>query len=94
MNFKILVSGLEKKYIAFSILTPVVMIGEVLMETVIPMIMAHIIDDGISNKDLGYVVSVGILISNPSFSSLSPRISSTLLMISPFKFRFSAIFPL
>ncbi len=61
MSFKILVSGLEKKYVVFSVLTPVVMIGEVLMETVIPMIMAHIIDDGIANKDLGYVVSVGLL---------------------------------
>ncbi len=70
MNFKILVSGLEKKYVAFSILTPVVMIGEVLMETVIPMIMAHIIDDGISNKDLGYVVSVGLLMIGCTLFSL------------------------
>ncbi len=70
MNFKILVSGLEKKYVAFSVLTPVVMIGEVLMETVIPMIMAHIIDDGISNKDLGYVVSVGLLMIGCTLFSL------------------------
>ena len=61
MNFKLLVSGLEKKYVIFSILTPVVMIGEVLMETIIPMIMSHIIDDGIANKNIYCVICIGVL---------------------------------
>lgn len=58
---KKLLSGLQKKYVLFSIFTPVVMIGEVLMETVIPLVMAHIIDDGIANYDIGYVLRTGLV---------------------------------
>lgn len=59
--FKKLLSGLQKKYVLFSVFTPVVMIGEVLMETVIPIVMAHIIDDGIANYDIGYVLKTGLV---------------------------------
>lgn len=58
---KKLLSGLQRKYVLFSIFTPVVMIGEVLMETVIPLVMAHIIDDGIANYDIGYVLRTGLV---------------------------------
>ena len=51
MNLKKIVSGLEKKYVIFTLFTPLVMIGEVVMETVIPLIMAHIIDNGIATKN-------------------------------------------
>ncbi len=43
-----LVKGMEKKYIVNSFLSPLVMIGEVLMEVIIPFVMAKIIDEGIS----------------------------------------------
>ena len=47
-----LLSGLETKYKINSILAPIMMIGEVLMEVLIPTIMARIIDVGIANRDI------------------------------------------
>ena len=37
------------------------MIGEVIMETVIPLMMAKIIDIGIANRDLAYVLKTGLI---------------------------------
>ena len=47
-----------------SLLTPVMMIGEVLMETLIPFVMAALIDEGINARDAGGVIvgDVGIVI--------------------------------
>ena len=56
-----LVSGIERKYIRNSILSPIFMIGEVVMEVIIPFIMAKIIDLGIANRDLPFVAKYGIL---------------------------------
>jgi len=64
-KLKKLLTGLEKKYVFSSIMSPVVMIGEVVMEVIIPFIMAKIIDDGISGNagqgDLAFVVRYGLL---------------------------------
>ena len=48
-----------KEYRAASIATPLYMILEVLMETVIPLLMASIVDKGIANGDLGHVYRTG-----------------------------------
>ena len=45
-----------KEYKWYAILTPIVMIGEVLMEVLIPFVMADIIDKGIADGDLSYSV--------------------------------------
>jgi ATP-binding cassette subfamily B protein len=50
-----------KEYRAASIATPLYMILEVLMETVIPLLMASIVDKGIANGDLGHVYKIGAL---------------------------------
>ena len=71
MNLKKIVSGLEKKYVLFTLFTPLVMIGEVVMETVIPLIMAHIIDNGIATKNINYVVRTGIFMVLCTLFSLS-----------------------
>lgn len=42
-----------------SILTPVMMIGEVIMEMVIPRLMASIIDDGVSAGNLAHIYKIG-----------------------------------
>ena len=68
---KKLLSGLEKKYKVNSILSPIMMIGEVLMEVLIPMIMAKIIDVGIANRDINYVVKVGLIMVGASVCSLT-----------------------
>lgn len=60
-NARKLIKGLEKKYIINSFLSPLVMIGEVVMEVIIPFVMAKIIDIGIAGKDLGYVTKTGLL---------------------------------
>lgn len=48
-----------KEYKAASIVTPCFMILEVLMETVIPFLMASIIDDGVNAGDIGHIYRVG-----------------------------------
>ena len=58
-TLKSLTGGLEKKYIAYTCLSPFTMIGEVVMETVIPYIMSRIIDVGIAQGDIVYVVRTG-----------------------------------
>ncbi|MGE7604533.1 ABC transporter ATP-binding protein [Peribacillus sp. NPDC097675] len=50
-----------KPYILFVILGPLLMCIEVAMDLLQPTMMQHIIDDGISNQDNGYVVKLGIL---------------------------------
>lgn len=44
-----------------SVLTPVCMIGEVIMEMVIPMLMASIINDGVEKGNLRHIYLVGSL---------------------------------
>lgn len=65
-----LVSGLEKKYILYTALTPVTMLGEVAMELLIPLIMAKIIDVGIASYDINYVVKVGLIMIGAACLSL------------------------
>ena len=65
-----LTRGLSKKYIINTILSPVVMIGEVVMEVIIPFIMAKIIDVGIAGKDLPFVARYGGLMIGLAVISL------------------------
>lgn len=69
-NVSKLLRGLEKKYKICSILSPVSMIGEVLLEIVIPLFMAKIIDVGIAEGRLSYVISVGLVMVGLSCLSL------------------------
>lgn len=48
-----------KEYRAASIATPICMTIEVLMETIIPFLMASIIDDGVDKGDLHHIYTVG-----------------------------------
>ena len=65
-----LTRGLKKKYIINSILSPIVMIGEVVMEVIIPFIMAKIIDVGIAGKDLPFVAKYGAIMIGIAVFSL------------------------
>ena len=69
-NISKLLKGLERKYKVCSVMSPVTMIGEVILETVIPLLMAKIIDVGIANNDLSYVLKVGLLMVGLSCVSL------------------------
>ncbi|MCI5523521.1 MAG: ABC transporter transmembrane domain-containing protein, partial [Spirochaetia bacterium] len=66
-----LLHGLEKKYKVYSLLCPLTMIGEVLMETAIPLMMAKIIDVGIAQKNLPYVLQTGSVMILMSLVSLT-----------------------
>lgn len=65
-----LLKGLEGKYILNSILSPIVMIGEVMMEVIIPTIMAAIIDKGLANHDLPFVLRYGLIMLGLAMVSL------------------------
>lgn len=48
-----------KEYKRASIATPIFMILEVLMETMIPFLMASIIDDGVNAGNMNHIYKVG-----------------------------------
>ena len=50
-----------KEYKAASIATPIFMIMEVIMEMMIPFLMASIIDDGVNKGDMNHIMKVGLL---------------------------------
>ncbi len=53
-----------------SILTPIYVILEVIMEVIIPLLMAKIVDVGLANGDINYVVKIGIIMLMLSFLAL------------------------
>ena len=60
MNRKLLRS--VREYKRQTILTPVLVMLEVLLEVLIPLLMANIIDVGITNGDMGYIIKLGLLL--------------------------------
>ena len=50
-----------KKYINYAILCPILMILEVIADIVIPYLMSLIVDVGIANRDINYVIRIGLL---------------------------------
>lgn len=68
---KKLLSLLKGKYLFMAILTPILIIAEVIMETNIPRIMAELVDNGINNRDIAYVIRGGFLMVAMSLLSLS-----------------------
>jgi len=68
---KKLMQGLEKKYKTATVVAPLTIMGEVLLEVLIPLIMARIIDVGIANSDVGYVVKVGGIMVGAALLSLA-----------------------
>lgn len=51
-----------RQYRTMAVLTPLFMIGEVAMEVLIPTIMAAIIDVGVANGDVSYIVKASLLL--------------------------------
>ncbi len=49
------------KYKKYAILTPLVMLGEVLMEVSIPFVMALMVDNGIGKNDTDYTIKMGLI---------------------------------
>ena len=59
-NFRVAIIDHVGEFKTAAILTPVFMIGEVVMEMVIPLLMSSIIDKGVNAGSMGHIVSVGI----------------------------------
>ena len=60
-----------KEYKKDSILTPIFVILEVVMEVIIPLLMARIIDVGIQNGDVHYILEMGVLLIVSAILSLT-----------------------
>lgn len=59
-----------KEFKKDSILTPVFMIGEVIMETIIPLLMASIIDNGVTAGNMKHIYLIGVLMVGTAVLSL------------------------
>ena len=59
-----------KEYKKASILTPIFVVLEVVMEVIIPLLMSKIIDVGIPNNDIKYILEIGILLTVSAIMSL------------------------
>ncbi|MDW5298679.1 MAG: ABC transporter ATP-binding protein [Sedimentibacter sp.] len=69
------------KYKKYALLTPLMIIGEVILEVFIPFLMAKIIDVGITNSDVAYIAKIGALmilmaLVSLVFGALSGRFAS------------------
>ena len=60
-----------KEYKRDSILTPIFVVLEVVMEVIIPLLMANIIDVGIQNGDIHYILKMGVLLIISAILSLT-----------------------
>ncbi len=60
-----------RQYKKASILTPIFMILEVIMEVIIPILMAKLIDFGIDKGDMGYITKTGLILVIACIMSLS-----------------------
>lgn len=60
-----------KEYTKASIITPILMIGEVLMETIIPLLMASIVNDGIEKGNTAHIYVTGAIMVVMALFSLA-----------------------
>lgn len=59
------------EYKKYAILTPIVMLGEVIMEVLIPLVMAFMVDNGIGKSDISYTIKMGLLMAVMAIFSLA-----------------------
>ena len=70
MTMRKLLSLLRGRDLWMSILTPVLIVGEVIMEVSIPKAMSKIVDIGIANRDIDYVLKAGGVMALMALASL------------------------
>ena len=59
-------AGCLKQYSIYALLTPIFVIGEVFLEVSIPLLMANIIDIGVENGDVNYILMTGLTMDSNS----------------------------
>ena len=78
---------MERRYQIFTVLSPIFMLGEVLMETTIPLVMATLVDTGIKNSDINFVFTRGLLmVLMASFSLFCGAMCGRLSSVAAFGF--------
>ena len=60
-----------REYKVASIITPIFMIGEVILEVLIPYLMADLIDNGIDKGDMDYIWKLGLVLAATALASLT-----------------------
>lgn len=68
---------LLKKYLAFTILSPLFMILEVFGDVIIPYLMSLIVDVGIANQDIDYIVKIGMMMIGAALIAMFFGVSSS-----------------
>lgn len=66
-----------KKFLHFAILSPLFMILEVVGEIVIPYMMSLIVDVGITNQDIDYIVRIGLLMIGSALLAMVLGVASS-----------------
>lgn len=68
-----------KKYRLFAVLSPLMMILEVVGDVIVPLLMARIVDVGIADRDMDYVVRMGLLMILVALAALALGVGSSFL---------------
>lgn len=66
-----------KKYLKYAILSPILMVLEVTADIVIPYLMSLIVDYGITNGDLNYIIKIGLIMVAAALLAMSFGIYSS-----------------
>jgi ATP-binding cassette subfamily B multidrug efflux pump len=59
-----------RQYAKIALITPLFVVGEALLEISIPFLMSKIIDIGVANKDINYILLIGLTMVGMAFLSL------------------------
>lgn len=59
-----------REYKTPTILTPIFVVGEIIMEVIIPLLMASLIDNGIETGSMSYITKIGVILLVCAFVSL------------------------
>lgn len=60
-----------REYKVASIITPIFIIGEVILEVIIPYLMADLIDNGVDKGDMNYIWKLGLVLALVALASLA-----------------------
>src|SRR5690554_3514561 len=59
-----------KKYLTFAVFSPILMVLEVVADIIIPYLMSRIVDVGIVNRDIDYIVEIGLIMVSAALAAM------------------------
>ena len=66
-----------KKYMKYAVLCPILMVLEVAADIAIPYLMSRIVDVGIANQDIKYVIQIGLIMIIAAFLGMTFGVMSS-----------------